>query len=48
MATRRYRCGYCGEDGLKRSDVLPPIGAARPPGEPWRCRPCHSGVLRGE
>lgn len=37
---RSYMCGFCYKK-FDRNDILPPIGATRPPGEPWRCKPCH-------
>ena len=42
---RHYRCFYCFKE-FTRADVLPPIGAVRPPGVPWRCRKCHAEQLR--
>ena len=44
---RTYRCGHCG-GSFSRDDVVPPRGAVRPPGMPWRCRPCHARILMGE
>ena len=44
---RTYRCGHCGTVFTSRDMVLPPRGAIRPPGEPWRCRPCHRIILIG-
>ena len=45
MPARRYRCAGCGR-GFARADVVPPVGARRPPGVPWRCRACHVKHLR--
>ena len=45
MAQKHYTCGYCYRN-FARKDVLPPIGAVRPPGVPWRCRECHPPILR--
>ena len=42
---RLMTCGGCG-GRFPRKDVLPPVGAHRPPGWPWRCRPCHREHLR--
>ena len=45
LPKRTYTCAGC-RGRFLRSGVLPPVGAGRPPGWPWRCRPCHAEHLR--
>ena len=42
---RRIRCADCGVK-FPRRDIVPPVGALRPPGCPWRCLVCHGKRLR--
>ena len=48
MAQRLYTCGGGCRGKFKRSEVLPPLGAHRPPGMPWRCTSCHAKFLRDQ
>lgn len=43
---RQYPCAECGKS-FARKDVVPPQGAIRPPGTPWRCRECHAEHVWG-
>ena len=41
---RTYFCAGC-RKRFTRDHVVPPRVATKPPGLPWRCRPCHANVL---
>lgn len=42
---RQHMCEFCTQK-FDRKDVLPPLGARKPPGMGWRCRPCHGKDLQ--